>query len=307
MVDELAKIIAKNSSDIQDLQVGETPEELIKFVDFTESLSGTETLTARKRIVGTEFILDKSTLVSGGGTSADRLLGIGSNLPQIGYQAGLLALYNFNESTPIAPIDQSVNANNAIAISGTTVAESRDNFMSARDFNGSTDMINLGNPASLNLGNGSNFTIEFWANPTRNNTWTCQVISKGAVGARTLDIGLNNSTTTETAIYLVTNAGAVSLAYGTAQSGNWIHYAYTYDAAFLKIWKNGECVASGAQTGSVTPTGSDWVIGNFSDRPANYWFKGRIDDLAIYNYAKTSFPNYPYQASGASGWAAVTL
>ncbi len=69
--------------------------------------------------------------------------------------------------------------------------------------------------------------------------------------------------------------------YGT---GVWYHVVATYDGTNLKLYVNGELRASGASSGSLPNTTYPVEIGR---RTNGYNFAGIIDDVKVYNYART--------------------
>jgi hypothetical protein len=63
----------------------------------------------------------------------------------------------------------------------------------------------------------------------------------------------------------------------------WSEVAATYDGATVRLYVNGECLASQAATGPIQATCSPlWIGGNL---PYGEHFRGRIDEIRVYSRA----------------------
>lgn len=162
--------------------------------------------------------------------------------------------------------------------------------VNALRFDGSSDYVNCGTNASLNLtGNsstGSRLTIEAWIYPTswRTNVWEGCVINKSGTTDRgymlrvgnsgSVNFNLGNSSWNE----ITTGTNAISL-------NTWSHIAGTWDGSTMRLYINGVLVGTRALSSLGSSTnplylGSDPM---FSGR--NY--PGRIDEVRIWNVART--------------------
>jgi MSHA biogenesis protein MshQ len=72
----------------------------------------------------------------------------------------------------------------------------------------------------------------------------------------------------------------------TIPLNTWTHIILTFDGNGFTWYLNGAEDASDSQSGSLTENSSDWVIGDWDENGAR-GFKGKIDDVRIYNYALT--------------------
>jgi hypothetical protein len=124
-------------------------------------------------------------------------------------------------------------------------------------------------------------TLEAWAFPTANTGWRTVMIKE-----QPGDLVY--------ALYAATDAnrpqiygfaGTEVFAQGTAQIANnaWTHLAATYDGTTLRMYVNGVAVGSKPMTGSlIKSTGALQIGGN---NVWGEWFKGRLDDVRVYNRA----------------------
>ncbi len=194
-----------------------------------------------------------------------------------------VALWKFEEGEGQTAFDSTEN-NNDGRLGSTTAADAADptwiqgKYGSALSFDGVDDYVDAGNGASLGITNA--ITIEAWIKP--NNVAATQGIvlkSQDAFGYK-LEIyqsklnayvyGPNKS-----------NAGTNLLV-----NNVWQHVAFTYDGSNLITWINGSLDKSVAASGSITSSSNDHLwIGNYAN---TYFFNGLIDDVRIYNYARSA-------------------
>jgi len=161
--------------------------------------------------------------------------------------------------------DSSANGN-AGTPTGTTITASG-KYGAARSFDGSNDVVNIGNPSSLQI--TGNLTISLWVYPTNIAEARENPIDKAYCG----EFALTQETDGRLSYYHGPNggetAGYMSCHWGNIFSNNtWVHIVIVRDvsAQSIKLYKNG--VDQGTGCGS-------WVN------------PGRIDDVRIYNYART--------------------
>jgi len=151
----------------------------------------------------------------------------------------------------------------------------------ALKFDGSDDFVNAGTNASLDI--TSSITLEAWINPTTlSQASSPELIAKSASAyfyrMRFVDGGYLRFNAYGTSDNLLSSLSTVS-------ANAWTHIAMTYDGAYKKIYINGVLNNQEATTGTMaSETGHTLYIGGF-DGSEN--FNGSIDDVRIYNYART--------------------
>ena len=139
-------------------------------------------------------------------------------------------------------------------------------------------------PNSAALGLGEEFTIEAWVKP--HYLETDPIIYKEGEGffSYILDIGILEEGRAEASI---TPEGGEE-AEGVTSSAKlephvWTHLAATYDGAHLRLYANGELVGTRAISGADLTSEGPLYIG--CDGALGEHFKGRIDEVRIYNRA----------------------
>lgn len=152
-------------------------------------------------------------------------------------------------------------------------------------FDGIDDSVELGN---LDVTGADGITLALWMRPDALNGDE-RVLSK-AEGTQEQDhywmISLNSGT--QLRFRLKTSTGTSTLV--TSQSvltvGEWYHVTCTYDNVGMRIYGNGELLASQPKTGVVAtnPTVGA-AIGNQPPGAGDKHFAGRIDDVRLYRRA----------------------
>lgn len=212
-------------------------------------------------------------------------------------------LYNTTDSGLVSyyPMDESANntctggtndvcdikTGNDGAITGTTIGHGV--FGNARVFNGVSDKINIGIPASLDFDRTDPFSAQQWIKTKNANNeiivskydgsrgWTFFVVSDG-----TLRLSLINTATTNQIRCSTTQ---------TVADGNWHHVAFTYSgssaASGVDIYIDGENQTLNCDLDTLSATiinaSANINIGAYS-YDATY-FNGTIDEVRIYNTA----------------------
>jgi Concanavalin A-like lectin/glucanases superfamily/Putative esterase len=196
---------------------------------------------------------------------------------------GLVAAFGFNEGAGTSAADASGRGHTGV-VSG-AVWSTAGRFGNALSFDGVNDKVTVLDSALLDLTTG--MTLSVWIFPTAhgNGTWR-NVLIKERSGGEVYNLYSNTDTNVPTVYAVRSAAPSTPLdARGTAQLplNAWTHLAATYDGTTLRLYVNGSQVGSRAVSGALlTSTGALRIGGN------NVWgeyFKGRIDEVRIYNRA----------------------
>jgi len=177
-------------------------------------------------------------------------------------------------------------------------------FGSALDFDGSDDYISLGTPSSLNtqyitieawvdLNNpGDGVSHEFYNRMNSSNAGTTLLRKRNSDNKYVFQIRLDG---TESTVRVIAS--------NTAATSGWHHVAGTYDGSILKMYVDGVL-----QTDTLTISGTiDIDTLNSIDlarhpTPTNY-LGGKLDDVRIYNYARTQPQiSWEYNRGAPQGW-----
>src|SRR5262245_38854781 len=192
---------------------------------------------------------------------------------------GLVAAYGFNESSGTTVTDASGNNNTGTLGSGVT-RSTQGKFGSALVFNGSS-VVTIPSATSLNL--TTDMTLEAWVYPTvAQPTWPA-VLVKEQTGNGWVYALYANSDHSRPFMGVYIN-GEQNLWGGTLLPLNtWSHLAATYDGSTERLYVNGVQVASRAQTGAIRTSTLPVRLGG--DTLTGEYFRGRIDEVRIYNQA----------------------
>ncbi|MGH8488502.1 MAG: LamG-like jellyroll fold domain-containing protein [Gammaproteobacteria bacterium] len=196
-----------------------------------------------------------------------------------GSNGGLVGAYNFEEASGTTVADASGKDNHG-TISGASRITSGQ-FGGALSFDGINDWVTINDAASLDLTNG--MTLEAWVYPTVNMTQWATVILKEQPGGGLYELYANGdrsqplTSVTVGGQYQVLSAGPWLL------SNLWTHLAATFDGTTQRLYVDGVQVAQRPQTGPIQVSNSPLRLGGNS--VWGEFFKGRIDEVRIYNRA----------------------
>ena len=156
-------------------------------------------------------------------------------------------------------------------------------FGNALSFDGSNDWVTIKDSGSLDLTKG--MTVEAWAYPTTTMSSWRSVMLKEWTGGLAYALYANSDSNQPVGSINI-GGNDKNQAGGSALKANtWAHLAATYDNAYQRLYVNGTQVVSRAQTGSMTVSDGALRIGGNS--VWSEFFKGRIDEVRIYNCALT--------------------
>jgi PKD repeat protein len=195
---------------------------------------------------------------------------------------GLMAAYNFDQGSGTAVPDASGHGHTGTISGATWTATGK--YGGALSFDGVNDWVTIADSARLDLTTG--MTLSAWVFPTAHATFRT-VVMKERPGTEVY--GLYSSTAND-------HPGAGILRGGTSRVvdvtgpqplplNTWTHLAVAYDGTTLRLFVNGIEVKGRSAPGALlTSAGALRIGGN------NLWrgfFKGRIDDVRIYDRALT--------------------
>lgn len=197
---------------------------------------------------------------------------------------GPVLSYSFNAGSGTSAADSS-GFNNTGTISGATW-HTGGKFGKALYFDGINAVVTAADTASLDLTTG--MTLEAWVYPTALSGGTSggwrSVLFKEQPGALTYGLYAHSPANHASGYIFI---GAEIGVQGTSSTPMdiWTHLALTYDSAALRLYVNGVLKGTIAQTGAIqTSTGSLRIGGNTI---RGEYFKGRIDEVRIYNRTLT--------------------
>ncbi len=208
-----------------------------------------------------------------------------------GLQAGNeyhFAVFEYNGTTAIEYLTSS-----SLSFSENTISGIPEKLAgSALKFGGTDEVVLI--PLNSNLQNTSSISLEAWIKPSINtayaqiagNLWDNGVTESGygltLNGASGLFFAVETSGNAGSPMEFLSSNGGILL-------NQWNHVAATYDGTTKRIYINGNEVASSTNgTGTITYTPSNNIrIGKYEDSDEQYYFKGEIDEVRIWNTVRT--------------------
>ena len=211
------------------------------------------------------------------GTGGTQNICTKSQLP-LNLQQGLIALYPFCGNAN----DESGNGNNGIVNGATLTTDRFGNTNSAYSFDGINNYISV--PDSPNL-RPQSFSISAWMNLSIN-TGVRMILAKNAGNYNYESIGLWYNGQYSSSIGGPGYYGNMLNYLNTAILNQWYFLTFQYDntTGNTTIFLNGTAVAFMSVASTITYDSHSWSIGSELEYGVfSYFFKGKIDDIFIYN------------------------
>jgi len=196
--------------------------------------------------------------------------------------SGLVGAWGFEAGSGTVASDSSTAGNNG-AVAGGAAWTDAGRFGKALTFDGIDDRVNVADADSLDLAGA--MTLEAWVKPSQHAEWRTVLLKESPSG---LAYALYSSSLNDLPSGHI-NTGSERNARGTTALplNTWSHLAVTYDGTTLRLFVNGEQVASTALAGPIQTTAGALRIGGNA-----IWgesFKGSIDEVRVYRRALTAF------------------
>ncbi|OGI25653.1 MAG: hypothetical protein A3J76_01600 [Candidatus Moranbacteria bacterium RBG_13_45_13] len=199
------------------------------------------------------------------------------------YGPGPVGWWKFDEKTGGTVNDSSGNGNNG-SFGGTGTLWSDGKYGSAGNFNPSnSNYVGINDPGSSSPLYAKTVTTEAWIN-----------LSPSASGfggiVRSLRYGMYSHGGDDNFVCYVNIDGTevAETYYGILTPTNtWTHVACTYDGSYIRLYYNGILKQSWAHTGNGYSTSGSLILGSNSEIGSYEVFEGKLDDVRIYNYART--------------------
>lgn len=191
-----------------------------------------------------------------------------------------------NDCTTTSVSDSSGNGNNGSSCPNGTGSTTPVNgkFGKAGNFDGTNDYINVADTTILKP---AQITVSAWIYANSYSSWST-VVMKSTNGSWGDGYGLAHYTGTDNNINFFINNYSANKATGTITPGQWAYVTGTYDGANIKLYINGVLIQSTPYSTALSNSNSPLYIGmGAGGGGTQYLWKGKIDNVQIYNYART--------------------
>ena len=220
------------------------------------------------------------------------------------YCSSPVAEWKMDEKTGTSAKDTSGNNNNGI-ISGATWTTGA--VGAGLKFSGSGQAVSVVDNSTLKPTTA--ITTEAWFNTTDKTTTSQRILSKTEGSGYQLSINENSACPSNTLCFLVNiNGTYYSATYASSNLSNntWYHVAGLYDGSTVKLFLNGLNIGTTTTiSNTITQAAYNLCIGSETDGGSctSGFFKGKIDHVKIYNYARTPAQiAYGYNKGAPVGW-----
>ncbi len=155
---------------------------------------------------------------------------------------------------------------------------------SALNVDGVNDYVVVPNNAGLQVGAG-NFTVEFWAKASQVNSLFHYVVSKDNTNSNMeFLVGLGSNDRWFCNVKGLNYIGSTNF----VTPNVWYHVACTYDGATEALYVNGVLQGTVAVGSTPLTSPADVLIGGRTASSPQQFFAGDIDEVRIWNYARTA-------------------
>ncbi len=195
-------------------------------------------------------------------------------------QQGPIAAYSFDEGEGTSVEDLSGDGNTA-TIEGTEWVPGG-KYGGALEFDGEEDCVSI--PESPELDFGEEFTLESWVRPEGSLDHDPVIFKEGeGFPSYALGVGIPHSGKAEGVIGQEGEGHQNVYSSEPLEANVWSHLALTYDGAKLRLFVDGELIASEAVENADSGSAGPLTIGCNALYGAH--FQGKIDEVRIYNRA----------------------
>ncbi len=178
-------------------------------------------------------------------------------------------------------VDISGNGNNGTTYNHTDCSQAQGKYGGACSFDGTDDYVSVADANSLDTGM---LTVSFWMNPKAFSGNEQDLITKWGTSW-----GIwKANTASNLVMYFKSggNSGGNSVVTNNLSNNTWTYITFTYDGSVLRSYQNGVQINSTTLNKSMDLGANPILIGAYTN--GAYPYNGLLDDIKIYNYARTS-------------------
>ena len=174
------------------------------------------------------------------------------------------------------------------------------------DFNGTNNVISVPNSTTYNYATGNAFTLEAWVKINASANSINTIIGKKSPGGGTQGYAfyVNSWGSSDRKLVFEATTGTF-LSTSTIPNDTWTHVAVSVTSAgAATMYING--VASGSGNVTIPASSTTLSIGAFGSN-SYFYFNGGLDEIRIWNVAKTASEINTYKSSDVRGFANLDL
>jgi hypothetical protein len=195
------------------------------------------------------------------------------------FAPGLVGYWDFEEGNGLIAKDKSGNSINGDLHN--SVSWSSGKYGKGINLVSNASLNNITTSSSTNLGSSGGLTLEAWVNPTSYSAEEMTVI-QGLSSSYYLSVYRDGSINCYW--YGTSSPGYHSSGVGTVPLNAWTHITCAWDGTNIRLYTNGILKNTAATSGD----GNDSSSINIGAEDTGRQFRGNIDEVKIYNYARTS-------------------
>lgn len=199
--------------------------------------------------------------------------------------------WDFSENQGTTVKDISGN-NNSGTWNGTGSHWTQGKVGNGGNFNGTNDYVNV--PDSSTIRPSSAISIGAWFNASDIKKTAAQTAKSQTILRKTNNyiLYIYDSTGSQLDLDFYVYGPNTRLSYpinGNFTNNTWYYIEATYDGSTMKLYKNGVLVTSTSASGTIN-TSNSYSLGIGANPPnlADSYFQGKIDQVRIYNYARSA-------------------
>jgi Concanavalin A-like lectin/glucanases superfamily len=156
---------------------------------------------------------------------------------------------------------------------------------SCANLDGSNDYLSLGTRGLPGLNQVKSVSLWFWSNQSAN-VFRENIISiENRSAGQSIHLGLEQGAV---ALWRWTSADASANASGRVTVQRWYHLGYTFDGQTHRLYVDGTMVDSAAYTLDGVSVAELYLGTHHPTQLPDEWFRGRLDDVRIYDRALTA-------------------
>jgi len=203
--------------------------------------------------------------------------------PHVNATSGIAGYWGFDEGSGTTTFDSSGNGNNGTLINGPVWIDGK--YGKALDFDGVDDYVEVEDSSSLHF--STSVTLMAWVYLVADATYSdSRVLGKDAWnGGTNLHLVIHDSLG-HVGFGLGVGGGSTSVFQTSTEAiprESWTHIAATYDGFLMRIYVNGSLDSTLSWGSGFDSNANPLTIGSKNPPYLGFFFKGKIDEVRIYN------------------------